>query len=59
MQNIMFFLTLSIFTSIFLSANSVQARKFRDTGGTIVFEEAWTIPELTFQVVYVSYTLIV
>ena len=33
----------------------VSGRKWRDTGtGTIVFEEAWTIPELAFQTGYVA-----
>ncbi|PPQ94277.1 hypothetical protein CVT25_004934 [Psilocybe cyanescens] len=51
----MFASTLIIFLSVILSA--VQARRFRDTGGTIVFEEAWTIPELAFQNVYVSFKI--
>ena len=39
-----------------LSVLSFQtvARKWRDTGGGIIMEEAWTIPELLFQVRFVS-----
>lgn len=34
---------------------NADARKFNDTGvGTIIFEEAWTVPELLFQSVCVA-----
>lgn len=37
------------------SPSIISARKWRDSGvGTIVFEEAWTTPELAFQTGYVT-----
>ena len=36
-----------------LSFQAVASRKWRDTGGGIILEEAWTIPDLLFQVRFV------
>ena len=57
--------SLAAVMSLALSActiwQGVQGRRFNDTGtGTIIFEEAWTIPELIFQilcVVMMTYTV--
>ena len=42
------------FGFLFLLSSATVARKIQNTGGGIVFEEAWTIPELTFQIRFVS-----
>ena len=39
---------------LFLLSFRAVARKWRDNGGGIIFEEAWTIPELLFQIRFVS-----
>jgi hypothetical protein len=38
---------------VYLPAFCLAKRNWHDTGGTIVMEEAWTIPELLFQQSYV------
>ncbi|KAF8890780.1 hypothetical protein BD779DRAFT_1671297 [Infundibulicybe gibba] len=42
-----------VFISIFIIAsfNPVASRKWRDTGGTIALEEAWTVPALLDQII--------
>ncbi|KAJ3570185.1 hypothetical protein NP233_g4578 [Leucocoprinus birnbaumii] len=37
-------------TLLLSSAIGTQARKIANTGGTIILEEAWTIPDLIFQI---------
>ena len=39
---------------LFLLSFQAVARKWRDTGGGIIMEEAWTIPELLFQIRFTS-----
>ena len=39
---------------LFLLSIRAAARKWRDTGGGIILEEAWTIPELLYQIRLVS-----
>ena len=39
---------------LFLLSFRAVARKWRDTGGGIIMEEAWTIPELLFQIRFTS-----
>ena len=46
-----FFLSLQV---LFLLSFQAVARKWRDTGGGIIMEEAWTIPELLFQIRFTS-----
>ena len=39
---------------LFFHSFPAVARKWRDTGGGIIMEEAWTIPELLFQIRFTS-----
>ena len=43
-------LILVVLTTTFAAWQGAEGRRFNDTGtGTIIFEEAWTVPELIHQ----------
>ena len=45
-----------VLTAALAAFNLVEGRQFRDTGvGSIIFEEAWTTPELVGQMQYVPF----